>query len=423
MIIPATIFRISGFLNKEKNTIEKELQDCGMMLCYSDEGKPYFLDLVSSKKETNIEDIKNYFTNKMNSVLKEKEILGVSNELSYIEDFVMELENKIAEKKANGELKEFKEIIAFKKEYTDERAKEIVINRRKIQIGTIIKTVVDIKSDFTFSTHKIGNSNIPVIRSKSLIFDQDGNPSTTGFYYYSQTDNAIPVSIIPAFNKEGEALNFFKVQLSKIATLNHFNHLVGHITRTIEKQLKEGSAIYVAGINYDYEKIKDNNELKALIKQIREISQSKDISIDKAKLYLELLNNLKDIVNQNPRLIVSLNIVFNLILSASDIKKILAGAKNPSPLVNLSKTLVNLNFSKENPSTKSGLSSVIDVYLKSLLQGEITGEILSIYHTPALRYGETSDSWGFMSNNIQVESFVLSMNDTIEIFKKLSIDK
>ena len=82
MIIPATIFRIAGFLNKERNTIEKEIQDCGMVLCYSDNGKPIFLDLISSKKETTIEDVKAYFENKMNSVLKEKEILSVSNELS-----------------------------------------------------------------------------------------------------------------------------------------------------------------------------------------------------------------------------------------------------------------------------------------------------------------------------------------------------
>lgn len=132
MIIPATIFRISGFINKETNKIEDIPQAGGLVLCYSDSGKPVILELLSNKKETTLEDINSYFENKLNSVLKEKEIISVASELSYLEDFEIELEKAVEEFKEKNS-NDRKAIIEFKKAYTTEKAREIVLERRRIK--------------------------------------------------------------------------------------------------------------------------------------------------------------------------------------------------------------------------------------------------------------------------------------------------
>lgn len=416
MIIPASIFRISGFINKETNKIEDIPQAGGLVLCYSESGKPVILELLSNKKETTLEDINTYFDNKLNSVMKDKEVIAVASELSYLEDFEIALEKAVEEFKENNS-NDRKAIIEFKKAYTTEKAREIVIERRRLKKGSIIKTVIDIKNNLAFDTYKFGNSNIPIIRSRSLIFDTNGIVTTTGFYYYSQTANSLPITIIPIFKKEGEALNFFKVQLSKLANLEHFNFLIEHIERSINKQIKENTSIYLPGINYDYDKIKDNKELMKLIKNIRTLSQEKEISQDKANIFKIYLKELKEEVNKNPKLIIYINLVFNLIIGSSDMKALTK--EYSSPLTNLNKSFVNLNFSKENPDIKNKLSKKIESYLTELIKGDIVCEISATYHTPALKYGEESDSWGFMLNNVQAEAFVLSFNDIVKIYNSL----
>lgn len=410
MIIPAAIFRISGFLKDDE--IYDEPQEGGLVLAYNDKGKPVILELISNKPRTTVEDIKIFFENKQNSVIKEKEILAVSGELSFLESFEIELEEAVDEFKKTTT--DRKAILDFKKSFTKEKAIEIVNERRRIKKGTIIKAVVDIPNE-GFEKTTFRGVELIKIRSKSLIF-QDNEPSTTGFYFYSQTENALPITISPVFNKD-EPLGFFKTQLSKIATLNHFNFLIGHINRSVNKQINEKTAIYVPKINYDYEKIKSDNELLNIIKEIRTVSQDKEMTEDKAKSYLLNLEKLKEKINLNPKLIIYINLVFNIFMNKNDMKAILETKSNP--MLNLTKSFVNLNFSKENPDKKEKLSGIIKNIIEEELKAEKECEINAIYHTPAIKIGEESNSWGFMLNNVQTESFVLSFDDTMKIYKSL----
>ncbi len=425
MIIPAFTFRISGFI-KDNNLFDTP-QEGGLLLAYSDSGKPVIIELVSNKKETTLNDIEAYLENKKQSVIKDKEISAVAGELSYITDFEIELEEAVERFKEtitipDGLSKEDeakykrKAVLDYKKKYSNDKAVEIVNERRRIKGGTIIKAVIDTPMDLKFEKIEFKGIEIPKIRSKSLIFIDDA-PSATGFYFYSQTDNALPICISPVFNKDGEALNFFSVSLSKMATLGHFNFLVEHIKRSVNKQINENSSIHVPRINYDYEKIKADRDLLSLLKEFRDIAQNKNLTIEDGKRYLEKLELIKEKINKNPKLIIYVNLVFNMLLNKNDIKSLIDTKSNP--MVNLSKSFVNLNFSKENPDVKNKLSLITKNIIDEMLRGERECSINAIYHTPALRLDEVPTSWGFMTNNIQSESFVLSSKDTMNLYKEL----
>lgn len=129
----------------------------------------------------------------------------MSSELSYLEDFELELEDAV--EKFKEENNDRKAVLDFKKEFTLDKAYEIVNERRRIKKGTIIKTVIDMNDDLQLSKTTFKGVSLNKVRSKCLIFD-NGVPTTTGFYYYSQTTNSLPITIIPVF-RENEALNFF----------------------------------------------------------------------------------------------------------------------------------------------------------------------------------------------------------------------
>jgi len=127
---------------------------------------------------------------------------------------------------------------------------------------------------------------------------------------------------------------------------------------------------------------------------------------------------LKNFVIDNPKYILWIHPVFNLLIPASFMTSTVKEAN--SPLTNITKSFVNLNFSKENPDQKNEKKKIVEKYIDSLLEGEVMGEIISTYHTPALKLSEPSDSWGFMINNIQPEQMVLSSVDSFKLFKRLN---
>lgn len=410
MIIPASIFRISGFI--KNNELYDTPQEGGLMLCYSENGKPIVLEMKSNKPETTKEDIEAYFENKKKSVIKEKEIISVSSELSYLEDFELELEDAIENfKKENNDRKA---VLDFKKKFTLDKASEIVNERRRIKKGTIIKTVIDMNDDLQLSTISFKGVQLNKVRSKCLIFD-NGVPTTTGFYYFSQTANSLPITLIPVF-RENEPLNFFRVELAKVATLEHFIFLAKHTQRSIKKQIEYNKGIYTSTINYNYEKVKSLPVYK-ILKEIIEINKIKEQSIEDGEKYIILLDKLIEEFTKNPKLITIIQLGFGFTIGAKDLKAMLKDISNP--LINLSKSFVNLNFSKENPDIKKELSDIAKKHIEDILNGNIPCEIMGTYHTPSLKLGEESVSWGFMQNNVQGESLVLSIADTIKLHKKL----
>ena len=94
-------------------------------------------------------------------------------------------------------------------------------------------------------------------------------------------------------------------------------------------------------------------------------------------------------------------------------------AKENNPLMTLSKAIVNLNKSKEDPDIKAKYREQLERYINSLLEGNKKGEMISVYHTPAIKISEEPESWGFMVNNVQEGNFVLSSGDSFKLLNLL----
>ena len=415
MINPANIFRVVGFIKKDTQEILQEPQEGGLALCYTDYGSPIVIELKSNKTETSLEDINAFLINKRDSVIKSKDIELLASELAYDEEFNKQFFEAENEFKQGNPAADFKTLMGFKKEFTEGRAKEMITNERTIRGGSIMKAASSLTNNINEHTYTFGKATLPKISSRSLIFDDNG-PTVKGFYYYSQLENSLPISIKRVFNREGEALSFFKATLSKVATLAHFNYLASHIVRTIKKQMEDGK-IYLNAPEYNYNKIKNNYPLMTLVKKLVDLGKIKDPAVKVGEDFLVAFLDLINYVNSNPKSLIHINLVLNLPLSDKDFKKIVK--EKPSPLTNMRKSFVNLNYSKEDPETKEDLGKIVDSFIDDILDGRRRGEILTTYFTMPVSLTEEPSSWGFMSNNIQREAFVLSLLDTIELSKVL----
>jgi len=407
MIIPASIFRVIGFINKSDNSLSQEPQDGNLMLVYSDSGKKIILKLTGTKAELTKEDVKEYIDNKVKSVIKQKEIDLVAAEVEDIEEFEDELEDAIDKMKEEG--KDKQAIRDFKKEFKQSKAKEIVFNRRNIKEGSILRLAVSFgdkidKLDFD-------GESLPVLTSRAIIFDTEGNPTSTGMYYFAQTANQLPVNISPIFNKDNEPLELFQIELSKLATIEHVRHLVGHIERTLVKSIEMNGKAYLNGVNYDYEAIKDK-DVFSIVKDINNIA--KDRETKEVDEYISKLKELLSAIEEDNSLILNIFIKFNLLLNKNYFKAI-----EDSPFSKFDQTLVNLNFSKLDPDDKNKLKAILKKKREKMMLGEIKFDMNAIYNTPALKVGEESTSWGFMHDNVQSPSFILSSRDTTILVKEL----
>ena len=407
MIIPASVFKFIGFINKKDNTINEEPQDGNLLLVYTDSGKKVVLKLTGTKTSLSKEDVKEYIENKVKSVIKQKEIDLVASELEYLEEIEEEIE--IAVEKLKEEGKDRKEIIQFKKEFKQNKAKDIVFDRRNIKNGSILRLAISFGDKL--EKYDFNGESLPLLTSRAIIFDNEGNPTSTGMYYFSQTANQLPVNISSIFNKDNQPLELFQIELSKLANIGHAKHLIEHIERTIEKSIDMNGKAYLTGLNYDYEAIKDK-EVFSLVKEINNIAkvrETKDV-----KEYIEKMKELLLVLEEKPSLLLSIYIKLNLLLNKNYFNTI-----EDSPFSKFDDTLVNLNFSKLDPPDKNKMKETLKRKKEKIKLGEIPFNLNAIYNTPALKLDEPSASWGFMHDNIQSASFILSSKDTTIFIKEL----
>lgn len=389
MIYPAAIFRIVGFL--KDGTVFNEPQDGGLTLCYTDSGAPVVVELTSNKGKVTANDVIRCIEAKRDSVIKTDKIKLLAASLEDDEEFFQQIETH------------FKDVEAYQsadragkrkleKEYAFKEAEKRILNDKTIGKNSIIR----VAANDTDRTYKIGEKEYPVYQSRSLLFEND-IPTKFGLYFFSQADNMLPVVISPIFNKEGEFLNLLKVNLGKIAGINHFNFLCGHIRRTLEN----GKCFY-SNISYDYERAKKLPIFQS-IKRLNEIFTSKDEKLKDE--YLALLDQIKEEVNKNPKLIIILQLSLGMLIDAALWQKF---CNELNPLNNLKNTLINLTYSKQNPDVKEELSKIVDKRLREIAECRIPFEVEASYTCLI----ENGDSWGYMTNNIGEKGLILSMKDT-----------
>ncbi len=409
MILPAVLLRIDAFLdknNKETNEPTKKL------LVTSDSGKQFILNLKSNKSDLTDTDVKNFLEEKTNSLIKDKEIREVASQLEYSEKYIEELENFKEEQKAKG-LK-LKEVANALKTYKEEKAKAIVKERRKIKKNTIFRAPLDFfrKKDKTI-----------VYNSKCILLNDDRKAlrgkenSITGFYIFSQTANALPVLIEPVI-KNNEFKELYSIRVSPLATFEHITYLLGHLKRSAQKNLENGSVFYTPYFYFrhnDFKKQyqKDFIELGQLFNTYKTFLKEKE-KTDLNK-YIKFLKFLYVLLKREPKAIPFVDIKLNLLFTKTEMQELYF--KSNSPALNSPEAIVNLNASKENPEIKQTLKDMLKKYYEGLFFNGANISLNAIYHFPAINIAEEPDSWGFMKNNIKANSFVWSAKDTLNAIK------
>ena len=400
MIIPAAVFRILGFLDKS-GKVHQTIQEGCLVLALADTGNPVILRFTSNKKNFTKEDFASFLLEKENSLITKKEYDKTLLKLEEDPDFDLEIEDAVEKFKSENPDLERKKLLEFKKEYKINKASKILRDRKKIGRDTVIRVVISISDKK--EKMKIGGEELHIIESRSIIFDKDGNPSKSGFYIYSQQEKSLPVILKPVTNKEGQIYPIASVTLSPLASLSHFEFLVGHIKRTIAMK-----KYFLSRVDYDYDYLKNNQHLMGLVKKINNFAKIKNVSEKEVSEYLSTLDELSVEIRKNPKLLTKVRLHLGLVINKSDFESI---KNEKSPLTQFPEAAVNLNLSTMNPDVKEEAKRYLQSVLTEIFDFSRKFEISSIY------YVMSDDSWGYMTNNIQQKQMVFGSRQS---FKSLA---
>ena len=413
MIIPAAAYRIAGFLDN-KGKIRDTVQEGGLVFCYNDTGKPIVVKMTGDKKLTQL-DIQSYFEAKKSANVKENELSNIIGELNMSESFQQKLAEFEAQIREKNPQIDFKAIIDQKMKFTQKYAKEIIDKRNGIRQGSIIKTTLSYKDNSNIPTFHIFNQNVPFLDARSILFDQTGEPSKHGLYYYSMRNNSLPVELKPVFNKENVFTGLFKVSISKMITFSQFKYFMGHAKRTALRAMESEKFFYPIGVSVN-KGAKVNADIYASVKKFWNFDKknAKDING-----YISALKDLYLHIEKNPKLLLLIDIDINLMFDVQRLKTSLYADKNP--LIDFPKNATNLNFSKENPEIKKEIVLAFEKEIHDFIHygtGKISS-IISTYQFPAIKLHKESDSYGFMHDNVQSRSFILPMKASVQMIRSI----
>ena len=135
------------------------------------------------------------------------------------------------------------------------------------------------------------------------------------------------------------------------------------------------------------------------------------------------LRNMINLFRVNRAYCAEFKATLPMVLTYDDFSKLLNTAGEHggfSPLKTLSRSLVDLNFSTENPEIKDAAKIYIDNWMQDFENTVFkNGKVLSVLTFPAPTIFGESESWGFLQNNISSDKFTLSYDKTKSLFSEI----
>jgi len=417
MIIPAVPCKIIGF----KSSIQGEKYmtptvGANIMQLQLDNGEIIDIKVFSNDKEFS-DSLHDFLESKTLSIIKESEVKQAAFDILYDDSGVMSesLENKIEliannpENKLSGK--------KLQQEGAMQLAKELVYNKRRISLRSIIKLPVAIGK---------GESG-EYYNSRSIIIEKnDKNEKAfgrSGIYCFAQTINSIPVEISPIRNKEGVFAGYFKITTAKLINAGQINFIIDHTIRTINEMTKKGKKPFL--IQMLNQKLAEQipNHLRSLFRSVNVIEKlNKDsaelLSVHTYNEYIDKLTQIKQLMKENGSFYKFFKATLPLMYTAEKFKKAIfeidANAGKSSLQV-MPNAITNLNFSKENPNIKNQIKESIQNHIQRISEGVEDFKILSTISFSAPNILGESDTWGFPIDNVAASKFTLSYNDTKKI--------
>lgn len=405
MIIPAAVVKVIGFKENSNSQITDECQENSTIVRIQlDNLQTIDIKLLPTNTKYN-ETLKSFIEFKAASIMKQSEITKAVSEIMFSSN--PKVEQAIQQQMAHS--KDKKEAITF-------LAKKAIYKKRVIQKTSIIRIpVAESEKNGVFSY----NSKCLHVKTNQ---DQSLSWGTSGIYYQAQTSNHIPVELCDA-NK-----GYIRVKNSDLISFEQIKSLLEHSIRTIDKGLNDGKVPFLLG----FEKPKNQNSPYAAIvntlcsmKEFERTSK-KSNTVVPLNFYEDYKNNLKNMINllkTNKAYCADFKAILPMVLTYDDFSKLLntAGEHGSfSPLKTLSRSLVDLNFSSENPEIKDAAKKYIENWMQDFENTIFkNGKVLSVLSFPAPTIFGESESWGFLQNNLSSDKFTLSYNKTKSLFNEI----
>lgn len=353
-ILPAVFFKIGNWVSLDGTSVEK-LEGSSPLMCCSDlSGEKIFIRFEYFKNEgsPNTGEVKEFFLKKRDQMITDKELIKVKNHLEESPDIDEKIEGLGLGRKEE-------------REWLKGEARKIVEENWTISAGKWMRAAV------SKTNEKIVDDGVEyfIYESKSIIYDDDNNPSKSGLYFITKNRHNIPV-VVKNHNDGGECF------LNKdVASYENFEALIKHSIRTAKRNIDFLPDLFTR--NPDW-----TNTCNAVNKF--KVEKKYDRYIGGLEYILETSG--KDIQTQVfVRLPGSLKKSFNPDLLNSDSNSILNALK---------KGVERIYYSKEDDEVK-------DLVIKKLSSSFDSAEqTYGFYDIVSMGDEIEGDSYGFLTNNL-----------------------
>jgi len=426
MIIPSIVAKIIYFFNEKNEISNTPKEGFNRIFLKLDNGNSIAVNIFSNDKEMN--SLAKYLETKAIKNVKEDKVKTGALDLTYIDQthpYYAYLEKEINKVKAENPNLTRPQIM---KKATYNLSKKIHYKRTLAKKDSIIRLPLAITID---KNGTVNHNARAIIVSKT----DDGSKvySNQGIYMYAGKANHIPIEIMPMFNKENNFVGLFKIETSPLINKEQILYLLEHQIRTINMGLKSGKKPFIMGFNTYYLSIFRNSphhkeviNIYSILDQIYKRNIKENLPLQEYERYIEYIYKLIQIFSQDKNGILddSFKASLPLLYDVKDMQSALNNvdsSKGKSPLQTLPDSIINLNFSKENPEIKEKLKNIVYMYLNNIANGFTRVKIMGTLFLPAVNiFGKNEQSWGFLKNNIDPSKFVLSVDNTYELINYLS---
>ena len=358
-IIPAAFFQIGKWvILDDKGGVGLGEGDIPLMVCKDLGGDYVFIRFERYKGDEKLdtEEVKKFFISKQLQMVSDKEILKAKDYLEGSEEIEVEIESLNLSRKEE-------------REWLKQRSQKTVKKNWEITTGKWMRGAISSTSEVVV----FNNIKYPIYESKTIIYDNDNEPSKSGLYYITKNRHSIPVMIIKG---ESSSKCFLNKNVTKI---NEFITLINHGIRTAKKN-----------VDFLPEFIARGGDLAKACKSINGFKRNRNY-----ERYIDGCRYLLRLAEEDPKL---MNKVF---------------VELPSTLAE------NCNFEKMSNDNKSMLNTLKDGYTRIYHWDESEEEkakaeksLLAAFKDCTSLYGfydivsvgdeVESNTYGFMPNNFNV---------------------
>ena len=370
-ILPAAFFKIGGYMSLRDGQMAEEKGQEPLVKCTDLSGELIFVKFAKLKKgdPINTDNLIEFFDKKRDQMVTEKEILKVKDYLEENEAFEKSLEDLGLSRKEE-------------REYIKTKASEIVKENWSVKPGTWIRGALSI----TKEEAEYEGNQYPIYESKTIIYDDENQPSRSGLYYISRNRYNVPIVMFSEqvwFN--GPA-----------GSIENFQALIKHSMRTAKKNVDflvefESRDIEFADTCRHINTFKKQKNYKRYQDGCNFILNSKDPEVHK-KVYLKLPRSLTKVMTGDHQ--------------RSD---------SNSMLNTLGTGVRNIYLSKVSDVEKD---EIVSDFISNLITND---RVYGFYDIMNIGDDIEADSYGFLPNNLNPRKTYYDINTLFNKLNELDI--